>query len=212
MKYISPRVRKRSDLVFDGEQNLDTHNDCNISPDDSTIKRIHWRMSPTDREWKYGRDRPGTKPSIFFKELIFFFISSFLSFPLCVKIMILCFVYLDDYKTTVVNPSLRREDLPSCIIDLNLIPSFEPTNHNVNHIQTSLDHDQSCNPVNNKSDSPLIEIIVPPCNQLTKIQSMIKKYYKPMKLPLILHAYPPNFIDYLPLFNGGDHVAAKKHL
>ena len=33
-----------------------------------------------------------------------------------------------------------------------------------------------------------------------------------MKLPLILHAYPPNFIDYLPLFNGGDHVAAKKHL
>jgi hypothetical protein len=33
-----------------------------------------------------------------------------------------------------------------------------------------------------------------------------------MKLPLILHAYSPDFIDYLPLFNGGDHVVANKHL
>jgi hypothetical protein len=83
----------------------------------------------------------------FFKELIFFFISSFLSFPLNVKIIILCFVYSDDYKPTMVNSSLRREYLPSCI-----------------------------------------------------------------KLPLILHAYPPNFVDYLPMFNGEDHVAAEKHL
>jgi hypothetical protein len=129
-----------------------------------------------------------------------------------VKIIILCFVYSYDYKPTVVNPSLRREDLPSFIIDLNLIPSFEPTSNNVGHIRTSPDHDQSCKPVNNKSDSPLIEIIVSPCNQLTKIQSRIKKYYKPLKLALILHAYPPNFIDYLPMFNGEDHVAAEKHL
>jgi hypothetical protein len=148
----------------------------------------------------------------FFKELIFFFISSFMYFPLCEKIIILCFVYSDDYKPTMVNASLRREYIPSCIIDLNLIPSFQPTNNNFDHIQTSPNHDQSCKPVNNKSDSPLIEIIVTPSNQLTEIHSRIKKYYKPLKLPLIVHAYPPNFIDYLPLFNGGDHVANKKHL
>lgn len=135
-----------------------------------------------------------------------------MSFPLRVKRIILCFVYSDDYNPTVVNPSLRREDLPSCIIDLNPIPSFEPNSNNVGHIQTSPDHDQSCKPVNNKFDSPPIEITVPPCNQLTKIQSRIKKYYKPLKLPLILHAYPPNFVDYLPMFNGEDHVATEKHL
>ena len=33
-----------------------------------------------------------------------------------------------------------------------------------------------------------------------------------MKLPVILHAYPPNFIDYHPMFNGEYHVAAEKHL
>jgi hypothetical protein len=129
-----------------------------------------------------------------------------------VKIIILCFVYSYYYNPIVVNPSLRREDLPSCIIDLNIIHSFVPTSHNVGHIQTSLDHDHSCSPMNNKSDSPLIEIIVPPSNQLTEIQYRIKKYYKPLNLPLILHAYPPNFIDYLIMFNGEYHVATEKHL
>jgi hypothetical protein len=69
----------------------------------------------------------------------------------------------------MLNPSLRREDIPSCIIDLNIIPSFEPTNHNVDHIQNSQDHDQTCKRMNNKYGSPLIQIIVPPCNQLVEI-------------------------------------------
>ena len=34
----------------------------------------------------------------------------------------------------------------------------------------------------------------------------------PLRLPSILHPYPPNFFEYLPMFNGKDYVAVEKHL
>jgi hypothetical protein len=72
--------------------------------------------------------------------------------------------------------------------------------------------------VNYKDDLPPEIIViycnhpVEPCIQLTEIQSWIRKGYKPLKMPLILHGSPPNFINYLPMFNGEDRVSAKKHL
>jgi hypothetical protein len=137
--------------------------------------------------------------------------SSFLPFRLHVKKLILFFVYLDDYNPTVVNPSLRREDIPSFIIDLNLIPSFEPTSHV--HISIPPKVDPSCKSVNNKDDLLPPQVITAPfCGQVTYVQSNIKEGYKPLKPPFVLHDYPPNFLDYLLRFNGEDHVTIEKHM
>jgi hypothetical protein len=53
---------------------------------------------------------------------------------------------------------------------------------------------------------------ITPGHQLTKHQSKIKEGYKPLKLPFILHNFPPNFFEYLPSFNGEDHVTTKKRM
>jgi hypothetical protein len=128
-----------------------------------------------------------------------------------VKIIISCLVYLENYNPTVVNPSLRREYIPSFIINHNPIPSFEPTSQV--HISNPPKVDPSCKYVNNKDD------LLPPrfitalfCGQLTYVQSNIREGYKPMKLPCVLHDYPPNFLDYLPRFNGEDLVTVEKHM
>jgi SUMO ligase MMS21 Smc5/6 complex component len=84
---------------------------------------------------------------------------------------------------------LKEEDLPSSyIVDFDLIPSPQPIENNVVHIQISFEnHDQSCDIVNNKFHLPPLEIISPSCNQLTEIHSRIRKGYKPLKLSI----YPP---------------------
>jgi hypothetical protein len=47
----------------------------------------------------------------------------------------------------------------------------------------------------------------------TNVQSRIReKICKPLKLSSTLHLYPPNFLEYLPLFVGEDHITTKKHL
>ena len=137
--------------------------------------------------------------------------SSFLPFRLHVKNFILFFVYLDDYNPTVVNPYLRREDIPSSIIDLNLVPSFEPTSHV--HISIPPKADPSCKSVNNKDDLLPPQVITTPfCAQVTYVQSNIKEVYKPLKPPFVPHDHPPNFLDYHPRFNGENHATIKKHM
>jgi hypothetical protein len=169
------------------------------------------KKNPTDRKMKELKGKTRYQVISFLQELILFFISSFMSFPLHVKRIILCFVYSDDHKPVVVYPSLKEEDLPSSyIVDFDLIPSPQPIENNVVHIQISPDHDQSCELVNNKFHLPPLQIIAPSCNQLTEIHSRIRKGYKPLKLPFILHDFPPNFLDYLPKFNGEDHVTTKQ--
>jgi len=137
--------------------------------------------------------------------------SSFLPFHLHMKKLILLFVYLDDCNPTMMNPSLRIEYIPSFIIDLNLIPSFEPTSHV--HISIPPKADPSCKSVNNKDDLLPPQVITDPfCGQVTYVQSNIKEGYKPMKPPFVLHDHPPNFLDYHLRFNGEDHVTIKKHV
>jgi hypothetical protein len=150
----------------------------------------------------------------FFKELIFFFISSFMSFPLHVKRIILCFVYSYDYKPTNAYSSLSKEYVSSsCTIDLDLISSYDFIGKNEVHILIPPEVDPSCKPVNNKVDlSPPQVITAPFCGQLTYVQSKIREGYKPLKLPFVLHDYPPNFLDYLPRFNGEDHVTVEQHM
>ena len=40
----------------------------------------------------------------------------------------------------------------------------------------------------------------------------LDKMFKPLRIPSHLHPYPPNFVEYLPLFTGEGHVTTKKHL
>ena len=86
-------------------------------------------------------------------EVFFLFISSFLSLPLHVKIIIFCFIYSDDHKPSGTYPSLEKESLhSSCFIDVEPIPSFEiHVQHDIN-IPISLEPDYFGHLVENKAD------------------------------------------------------------
>ena len=154
-------------------------------------------------------------------EVLFLFISSFLYFPLHVKIIIFCFVYSDDHKPSGTYPSLEEESLhSSCFIDVDHIPSFEiHVQHDI-HIPISLEPYCSGNLVENKSD-PLPSTItaetckqfVEPHFQLTDFQSRLRqKMFKPLRLPSLLHPYPSYFVEYLPHFTGKYYITAEKQL
>jgi hypothetical protein len=119
----------------------------------------------------------------FLHELLFFFISSFLSFPLHVKRIILCFVYSDDCKPTNAYSPLSNEDLSSsCTIDLDLIPSCEPIDKVEVYVSISPEIDSYCKPVDYEVDIPS-EVPVEPCNhpvdlcvQPSEVQLRIKNF------------------------------------
>jgi len=152
----------------------------------------------------------------FFHEILFFFISLFQSFPLHVKRIILCFVYSYDCKPTNAYSSLSNEYLfSSCTIDLNIILSCEPIDKVEVYVSISHEVDSYCKPVDYEVDIPF-EVPVEPCNQPvdlcvqpTKAQLRIKEFFKPLKLPPILNAYPSMFFEYLSMLKGNDHIAAK---
>jgi len=50
------------------------------------------------------------------------------------------------------------------------------------------------------------------CVQPTEVQSKIREFFKPLKLPIVLNAYPSKFFEYFSMFNGNDHVTVKKHM
>ena len=89
----------------------------------------------------------------FLHDILFLFISSFLSFPLHVKRIIFCFVYSNDHKPSGTYPSLEEENLhSSCFIDGDPIPSFEiHVQHDI-HIPISLEPNYSGHLVENNAD------------------------------------------------------------
>jgi hypothetical protein len=163
----------------------------------------------------------------FLQDIVFFFISSFLTFPSYIRRIIICFVYFDDHNPTTIYPSLKEEGLHSSyIVDVDPSPSSETYENNF-FIQILPKHDQPCNHVNDTIDSPPSLIIVPysttttgifnksiePNFQPIDVQSIKReKMFKPLKLPSTLHPYPPKFLEYMPLFVGEDHIIVEKHL
>ena len=156
----------------------------------------------------------------FLHEVLFLFISSFLSFPLHVK-RIIFFVYSDDHKPSVTYPSLEEESLhSSCFIDVDPIPSFQiHVQHDI-HIPISLEPTYSGHLVENKANLlpstitvETSEQLVEPHFHLIDFQSRLRKMmFKPLRLPYFLHPYPSYFVEYLPHFTGKDHIIAEKHL
>jgi hypothetical protein len=83
-----------------------------------------------------------------------FFIISFLYFPSHIMRIMLFFVYSNDHKTYVIYPSFKKEDLlPSCILDIEPFLSSKSYVNDVG-IQILPEHDQPCNHLNDKDDSP----------------------------------------------------------
>jgi hypothetical protein len=152
-------------------------------------------------------------------EILFLFVSLFLSFPLRVKMIILCFVYSNNYKLTKACSSLSYEVLPSsCTIDLDPISSCETIEKNEVHISIPPEVDSSCKPENREDEIPS-EIPVVSFHQPiepvhpTEVQSRIRReIFGSLRLPPTLNAYPLEFFEYLPIFNGEDYVAAEKHM
>src|SRR5713226_9794364 len=102
---------------------------------------------------KKPNGKTGYQLVTFLHEVLFLFISSFLSFPLHVKRIIFCFVYSDDHKPSSTYPSLEEENMhSSCFIDVDPIPSFEINVQHDIHIPISLEADYFGHLVENKVD------------------------------------------------------------
>jgi hypothetical protein len=88
------------------------------------IQRLHWRKDPADKKMKIWKGKTRYHIIRFLHELLSFFISTFLLFPLHVNRIILCFVYSDDHQYPFVYPSLKEEGLqPVCVVDVDYISS-----------------------------------------------------------------------------------------
>jgi len=105
------------------------------------------------------------------------------------------------------------EDLSSsCIVDFDLIVPYVSYDKNDVHILFFLENDQSCQLEASKLDL-IPEIPIEHCIQFTEVQSIIRRgFFKPLKQLAIIHAYPLNFFEYLPMFIGGDHITVEKNL
>ena len=93
-------------------------------------------------------------------------------------------------------------------------------------IQFPSESDQPCNLEEIKIDLKPCQISTPlaitsePCQQLaiphdqpSSFQTKIRmKIFKPLRLPYLLHPYPLECYEYLPLFSGENQVSAEKHL
>jgi hypothetical protein len=100
----------------------------------------------------------------FLHEIMFFFISSFLSFPLHIKRIILCFVYSDDNKPSFIYPSLEEEDMPSsCVVDVDLVSSPQPIHKSEICIGFPLEIDHPCSLEGVENDSQSSQISLPFC-------------------------------------------------
>jgi hypothetical protein len=163
----------------------------------------------------------------FLRELLLFFISSFLFFPSHIKRIIFFFVYLVDHQPSFIYPSLEEADLLSaCVVDADIISSAQPTHKDELHIETPPELNHPCSPGEVETDPqpPQISshpvVIVEPFHQCVKphiqptsFQTRIRdKLFKPLKLPYHLHPYPLDFFKYFPHFSGEDHVTAERHV
>jgi hypothetical protein len=197
-----------------------------LAPGDSTIEDSTGE-DHVDRKMTIPKGKTRYQFMSFIHEILFLFISSFLSFPSHIKRIILCFVYSDDNRPSFIYPSLEEENMPSsCVVDTDLVSSPLPIHKSEICIASPLEIDHPCSPeeVENSSQSSQISLpsVIPvePCHQLvnphdqpTAFQIKIRnKLFKPLRLPHDLHPYPRYSFEYLPRFSGEDHITAERHL
>ena len=130
----------------------------------------------------------------FFQDILLIFIGYFVSFPELIKRILRCFLHLDDdHKSALDSPSfktVKTSPFP-CTFDLEKDPND--------------DHDQFYEPHETKEN--IISLVPNPTSTKTQVR------YRPLKLPLILHDFPPKHYKNLPMFDGGlDKISAEKHI
>jgi len=143
-------------------------------------------------EGHYGKTR--YQRLSFLDDILFFSINCLLYFPEHIKILFHYFLHVnDDHISSLVDSSLKIVDIPSsCIANCDL-NSSEPYD-----VQG-----QSCEPNETKN------ILIP--FMLNHVHSKFLDRYRPIKLPPILHSFPPKHYKYLPMF-AGDNLTAEKHI
>jgi hypothetical protein len=197
-----------------------------LSSGDSTI-RDSTGEDLVDRKMTIPKGKTRYQLMSFIDEIMFLFISSFLSFPSHIKRIILYFFYSDDNRPSFIYPSLEEENMPSsCVVDSDPMYSPMPIKKSEIYIASPLEIDHPCSPeeVENNSQSSQISLpsIIPtePCHHLinphdhpTSFQIKIKnKLFKPLRLPYRLNPYPLDSFEYLPRFSGEEPITAERHL
>jgi hypothetical protein len=134
----------------------------------------------------------------FFQDIIFFVINYLLSFPEHAKQIFLHLLHANDDHDNleIVYPPLKFIQIsPQFITDFDQNLPSEPCDN----------HDQVDEPHETKAD------ISPPV--LDPTPSKTQHRYRPLKLPHILHDFPPKHYKYLPVFDGEhDAITAEKHI
>jgi hypothetical protein len=134
----------------------------------------------------------------FFQDIIFFVINYLLSFPEHAKQIFLYLLHSnDDHENlALVYPPLKVVHIfPHCITDFDQNLPSEPC---VDHSQVDEPHE--------------IKVDISP-HVLDPTPSKIQHRYRPLKLPHILHNFPPKHYKYLPVFDGEPNaITAEKHI
>jgi hypothetical protein len=115
-----------------------------FAPGNSTIKDSTGE-DPVDRKMTIPKGKTRYQFMSFILEILFLFISSFLSLPSHIKRIILCFVYSDDNRPSFIYPSLEEENMPSsCVVDTDLMSSPMPIHKSEICIASPLEIDHPC--------------------------------------------------------------------
>jgi len=100
-----------------------------------------------DRKMTILKEKTRYQFMSFIHEILFLFISSFLSFPSHIKRIILCFVYSDDNRPSFIYPSFEEENMPSsCVVDIDLVSSPLSIHKSEIYISSPLEIDHPCSP------------------------------------------------------------------
>jgi hypothetical protein len=134
----------------------------------------------------------------FFQDIIFFVVNYLWSFHEHDKQIFLYLLHSNDDHDNpeIVYPPLKVIQIfPQSITDFDRNLPFEPCD---NHIQVEEPHET-------KAD------ISPPV--LDPLASKTQHRYRPLKLPHILHDFPPKYYEYLPVFDGElGAITTEKHI
>jgi hypothetical protein len=116
----------------------------------------------------------------FLHELLFFFIISFISFPLHIKRIIVFFVYSNDHNPSFIYPSLEEEDLPSTyVVDVDLVCSPQPIHKDEICIEIPPKFDHPCNLKEVETDSNPSQISLPTAINIETFHQLVKAHIHP---------------------------------
>jgi hypothetical protein len=160
-------------------------------------------------------------------EVLYFFFSSFFSFPSFIENFFLCFVHSDVPEPPLIHSALEEEGVPSsCVVYIDLVPSPLPILKDEICITPPLQVKCPCSPEEVEDNSQSSQTLLPPVFPTEPSQPLVESHdqptsfqvrtrnrlFKPLRLPYHLNPYPHDLFEYLPRFSGEGDVTAEKHM